>query len=72
MDKHEKKRTKNKMAENYQRNGVRDPDRRSNRTCIRCNVIYLVACKVKGVRTLQGEIKEEHPYKPASFGRSEN
>ena len=48
MDKHEKKRTKNKMAENYQRNGVRDPDRRSNRTCIRCNVIYLVACKVKG------------------------
>lgn len=41
------------MAENHQRNGFRDPDRRSNRTCIRCNVIYLVACKVKGVRTLQ-------------------
>ena len=34
MDKHEKKRTKNKMAENHQRNGVRDPDRRRNRTCI--------------------------------------
>ena len=33
-DKHEKKRTKNKMAENHQRNGVRDPDRRRNRTCI--------------------------------------
>ena len=32
MDKHEKKRTKNKMAENHQRNGVRDPDRRCNRT----------------------------------------
>ena len=72
MDKHEKKRTKNKMAENHQRNGVRDPDRRRNRTCIWCNVIYLVACKVKEVRTLQGETKEEHPYKPASFGRSEN
>lgn len=25
----------------------------------------------KGVRTLQ-ELKKEHPYKPASFGRSEN
>lgn len=36
------------------------------------DVIYLVACKVKEVRTLQGEIKKEHPYKPASFGRSEN
>ena len=34
VDKHEKKRTKNKMAENHQRNGVRDPDRRCNRTCI--------------------------------------
>lgn len=34
VDKHEKKRTKNKMAENHQRNGVRDPDRRRNRTCI--------------------------------------
>ena len=34
MDKHEKKRTKNKMAENHQRNGVRDPDRRRNRACI--------------------------------------
>nr|DAZ37928.1 MAG TPA: hypothetical protein [Caudoviricetes sp.] len=32
----------------------------------------MVACKVKEVRTLQGEIKEEHPYKPASFGRSKN
>lgn len=34
VDKHEKKRTKNKMAENHQRNGVRDPDRRRNRTYI--------------------------------------
>lgn len=33
-DKREKKRTKNKMAENHQRNGVRDLDRRRNRTCI--------------------------------------
>lgn len=53
MDKHEKKRTKNKMAENHQGNGVRDPDRRNNRACIRCSVIYLVVCKVKGVRKLQ-------------------
>lgn len=34
VDKHEKKRTKNKMAANHQRNGVRDPDRRRNRACI--------------------------------------
>ena len=34
VDKHEKKRTKNKMAENHQRNGVRDSDRCRNRTCI--------------------------------------
>ena len=34
--------------------------------------LYIVgiACKVKEVRTLQEEIKEEHPYKPASLGRS--
>ena len=32
----------------------------------------LLCNQVKGVRTLQGEIKEEHPYKPASFGRSRN
>ena len=33
---------------------------------------YSPSWKVKEVRTLQGEIKEEHPYKPESFGRSEN
>ena len=33
-------------------------------------VVNFYAIRGKGVRTLQGEIKEEHPYKPASLGRS--
>ena len=64
-DKHEKKRTKNKMAENRPGSGVWAADWRSNRTCIRCSVIYLVVCKVKEVRTLQEipRLMDDHEFR---------
>lgn len=62
------------MAENHQRNGDRDPDRRRNRTCIRCSVIYLVVCEVKEVRTLQEipKLMDDHEFRKELKGIQEH
>ena len=74
VDKHEKKRTKNKMAENRPGSGVWAADWRSNRTCIRCSVIYLVVCKVKEVRTLQEipRLMDDHEFQKELEGIQEH